>query len=108
MTTTLGFAMFSFEGDEMVADIANYFRELKLKGSLISTDAVIIDLENLREDDRKKFGEATDTAVLEAVLGYIDYGVRTATFKDGDVREFPPTLTPDDYDYNDLDFALKD
>jgi len=108
MTTTLGFEMFSFEGDKTVEAIAKYFRKRKNNGSVTSNEEVIIALENLRKIDRKKFGEAIDTAVREAVLDYVDDGVRTVTFKDGDVREFPPTLTPDDYDYNDLDFALKD
>jgi len=99
MTTTLGFAMFSFEGDKTVEAIANYFRTLKLKGSLPSSDSIIIALENLSNVDKKKFGEATDTAVREAVLDYVDDGVKTVTFADGDVYHFPPTHTPDDYDY---------
>ena len=99
MTTTLGFGMFSFAGDKTVEAVANYFRELKLKGSLPSSDSVITALENLRKVDKKKFGEATDTAVREAVLDYVDDGIRTVTYADGDVRNFPPTVTPGDYDY---------
>jgi len=104
MTTTLGFAMFSFEGDKTVEALAKYFRNLKEKDSFyIASDAmdnlVITALENLINIDEEKFGEATDTAVREAVLMYVHEGVRTVTLDDGVVREFPPTLTSDDYDH---------
>jgi len=99
MTTTLGFAMFSFEGDKMVEAIANYFRNRKNNGVVSSVDEVVTALKNLTRVDSKKFGEATDTAVREAVLDYIDDGVKTVTFADGKVINFPPTNTPDDYDY---------
>ena len=100
-TTTLGFAMFSFEGDKTVGAIANYFRKRKLASdsNAPSDSEVIIALENLRNIDKEKFGEATDTAVREAVLNYVDDGVRTVDFGDGDIRNFPPTVTPGDYDY---------
>jgi hypothetical protein len=106
MTTTLGFAMFSFEGDKTVEAIANYFRNRKENGdaklcndSCLSVTEIIDALENLRKVDSKKFGEVTDTAVREAVLDYVFDGVKTVTFADGEVMEFPPTLTPDDYDH---------
>jgi len=99
MTTTLGFAMFSFEGDKTVEAIAKYFRNRKNNGSITSNEEVITALENLRKIDSKKFGESTDTAVREAVLDYVFDGVKTVTFADGEVMEFPPTLTPDDYDH---------
>ena len=109
-TTTLGFSMFSFEGDKSVEAIANYFRNRKLVSDINSPSdivyrtlylhkEVITALENLRNIDKEKFGEATDTAVREAVLNYVDDGVRTVDFGDGDVRNFPPTVTPGDYDY---------
>ena len=99
MTTTLGFAMFSFEGDKTVEAIAKYFRNRRTNGSVTSNEEVITALENLRKVDSKKFGEDTDTAVREAVLDYVDDGIRTVTFDDGEMMTFPPTLTPDDYDY---------
>ena len=53
MTTTLGFAMFSFEGDKTVEAIAKYFRNRRTNGSVTSNEEVITALENLREVDRK-------------------------------------------------------
>ena len=106
MTTTLGFAMFSFEGDKTVEAIAKYFRNRKENGdaklcndSCLGVTEIIDALENLRNIDSEKFGEATDTAVREAVLDYVFDGIRTVTFDDGEVMTFPPTLAPDDYDY---------
>jgi len=99
MTTALGFGMFSFVGDKTVEAVANYFRNRKNNGSVPSDEEVLTALKNIRNIDIEKFGEATDTAVREAVLNYVDDGVRTITFEDGDVRNFPPTVTPGDYDY---------
>jgi len=99
MTTTLGCGMFSCAGDKTVEAVANYFRNRKNNGSVPSDEEVLTALKNIRNIDIEKFGEATDTAVREAVLNYVDDGVRTITFEDGDVRNFPPTVTPGDYDY---------
>jgi hypothetical protein len=99
MTTTLGFEMFSFAGNKTVEALAKHFRNLRLNGALISEESVIKTLESLRDIDTEKFGEATDTAVREAVLNYVDDGVKTVDFGDGDVRNFPPTLTSGYYDY---------
>ena len=99
MTTALGFGMFSFAGNKTVEALAKHFRYLRLKGALISEESVIKTLESLRDIDTEKFGEATDTAVREAVLNYIEDGVKTVTFDNGDVRNFPPTLISGDYDY---------
>ena len=99
MTTTLGFGMFSFAGDKTVEAVANYFRNRKNNGSVPSDEEVLTALKNIRNIDIEKFGEATDTAVREAVLNYVDGGIRTVTYADGDVRNFPPTVTPGDYDY---------
>ena len=105
-TTTLGFGMFSFSGDKTVEAIANYFRKRKEYGnthlcndSVMGAKEIIKALENLRNIDKEKFGEATDTAVREAVLNYVFDGVKTVDFGDGDVRNFPPTITPGDYAY---------
>jgi len=100
MTTTLGFGMFSFDGDKTVEAIANYFRNRKKYDPVtMNVSEIITALENLRNIDTIKFGEATDTAVREAVLNYVFDGVKTVDFGDGDVRNFPPTVTSGDYDY---------
>tara|TARA_B100000949_G_C14094619_1_gene371459 strand:+ start:379 stop:696 length:318 start_codon:yes stop_codon:yes gene_type:complete len=98
-TTTLGFGMFTFNGDKAVESLAKYFRNLRVKGSLPSEESIITALENLKTGDTARFGEATDTTVRDSVLNYVDDGVRIVTFADGDVRNYPPTLTPGDYDY---------
>ena len=99
MTTTLGFGMFSFAGDKTVEAVAKYFRNRKNNGSIPSDEEVLTALKNIRDIDIEKFGEATDTAVRESVLNYVDDGIRTVDFGNGDVRNFPPTVTPDAYDY---------
>ena len=99
MTTTLHFGMFSFKGNKAVEKLALEWRnaildserpELVYSGAMLGEDLSKI-------GKRKGMGEADDTAVWEAVYNYIMNGVKTVDFGDGDVRNFPPTLTPADY-----------
>jgi len=101
MTTTLHFGMFSFKGNKAVEKLALEWRnaildserpELVYSGAMLGEDLSKI-------GKRKGMGEADDTAVWEAVYNYIMDGVKTVDFGDGDVRNFPPTLTPADYEH---------
>ena len=90
MSTTFSFGMFSFEGNETVTALANYLSNIA-SVTVISKDAisrlVVNELENLRNINTEKFGEATDTAVREAVYVYVSEGL------------VPSVVVPEDYSF---------
>jgi hypothetical protein len=62
------YGMYSDEGNDKVASIVNWHSANK---DLTSPELVVQNLRDLAAYDFKKFGEATDTAVREAVLGAV-------------------------------------
>ena len=90
MISTFAFGMFSFEGNETITALANYLSRIASATNLSKYDVsrlVVHELENLREIDTEKFGEATDTAVRDSVYVYVSEGI------------VPSVVLPEDFNY---------